>query len=83
MLLIRSKKDLNHQMNIVGPQVRQLREKRNMTQEAFAELCNEEGWDISRGTLAKVEAQVRRVTDEEVVWLAEILNTEVGDLFPD
>jgi DNA-binding Xre family transcriptional regulator len=38
-------------------------------------------WDISRSTLAKIEAQVRRVNDEEVAVLAQALNVDIGDLY--
>ncbi|MGE3310472.1 MAG: hypothetical protein AB7O66_10915 [Limisphaerales bacterium] len=39
------------------------------------------GWDISRETLAKVEAQIRWIADFEVVHLAEALGVKPGDLF--
>jgi len=68
-------------MNTVGPKVREIREKQNLTQEALVAKCNLLEWDISRGTLAKIEAQVRRVTDEEVALLAKALKVEVGELF--
>ncbi|MCG7978167.1 MAG: helix-turn-helix domain-containing protein [Candidatus Thiodiazotropha endolucinida] len=57
-------------MNLIGPKVRELREKQQLTQEELVTKCNLLEWDISRGTLAKIEAQVRRVTDEEVALLA-------------
>lgn len=68
-------------MNIVGPQVRALREAQNLTQEAFAAKCHLIGWSISRGTLAKIESQVRRVTDEEITFLADALKVDVNCLF--
>lgn len=68
-------------MNVIGPQVRQIRESKNMTQERFAEICQVAGWHISRGTLAKIEAQVRQVTDKEAVRLAEALKTSIQSLF--
>ena len=40
------------------------------------------GLDISRGTLAKIEAGVRCVSDQEALLLAQALGVEVGDLFP-
>jgi DNA-binding XRE family transcriptional regulator len=70
-------------MNLVGPQVRQIRESLNLTQEELAARCNVLNWDISRGTLAKIESQVRRVTDEEVALLAKALRVKVGDLYSD
>jgi transcriptional regulator with XRE-family HTH domain len=52
-----------------------------MTQEALAARCNIKRWDISRRTLAKIEAQVRRVNDEEVVLLAQALNVDITELY--
>ena len=68
-------------MNVIGPQVRQLREQQQLTQEALAAKCNLAGWNISRGTLAKIEAKVRRVTDDEVVLLASVLKVDIERLF--
>lgn len=68
-------------MNIIGPQVRRIRESKKMTQEQFAEECRVLGWNISRGTLAKIESQVRQVTDKEIILLATILKTEISELF--
>jgi transcriptional regulator with XRE-family HTH domain len=52
-----------------------------MTQEDLTAQCNLLGWSISRGTLAKVESQVRRVTDFEVALLAQALEVEISKLF--
>ncbi|MEJ2622920.1 MAG: helix-turn-helix transcriptional regulator [Candidatus Thiodiazotropha sp.] len=68
-------------MNVVGPQVKWLREQKAMTQEDLTAQCNLLGWNISRGTLAKVESQVRRVTDSEVALLAEALEVDISTLF--
>jgi transcriptional regulator with XRE-family HTH domain len=68
-------------MNVVGPQVKWLREQKAMTQEDLTAQCNLLGWGISRGTLAKVESQVRRVTDSEVALLAQALEVDISTLF--
>ena len=68
-------------MNIVGENVRTIREKNGWTQEQLAARCNLLEWNISRGTLAKIEAKVRRVTDVEVKLLAEALETNIETLF--
>ena len=68
-------------MNVIGPKVKALRASRRTTQEALAARCNIKKWDISRSTLAKIEAQVRRVNDEEVALLAQALNVDIGDLY--
>jgi len=68
-------------MNIIGPQVRHVRESENLTQDQLAARCNVLEWNISRGTLAKIESQVRRITDFEVALLAKALKVDIGVLF--
>jgi transcriptional regulator with XRE-family HTH domain len=68
-------------MNIVGKNVREIRERNGWTQEQLAAKCNLLQWNISRGTLAKIEAEVRRVTDIEVKILAQVLNVPLEELF--
>lgn len=69
-------------MNIVGPHVRTIRESKGLTQAELTARCNVLGWDISRGTLAKIEAQVRRVTDKEALLLAEALGVKISKIYP-
>lgn len=66
--------------NIVGPQLRRLRQRAGLTQEALAARCQLAGFDISRGTLSQIEAQLRCVIDEEVVLLAKTLRVSPLDL---
>jgi len=68
-------------MNLVGPQVRNIRELQGLTQEELVTRCNLLDWGISRGTLAKIESQVRRVTDEEVALLAKVLKVDINELY--
>lgn len=68
-------------MNLIGPKIRSLREEKGLTQEQLAAQCHLAGWGLSRGTLAKIEAQVRQLTDIEVDLMARVLNVPVGALF--
>ncbi len=68
--------------NIVGPQIRKLRYQQKLTQEMFAARCSLLGWDLSRGTLSKIEAQLRCVTDAELVILARALQVEACAILP-
>ena len=68
-------------MNIVGPTVKQIREKQRLTQEALAARYNLLGWDISRSTLAKIEVQLRRVKDTEAAMLARALKVDIGEMY--
>ena len=69
------------QKNIVGPRIQQLRLYKGLTQDAFTAECNLVGLNISRGTLAKIEAKVRRVTDSEIALLAKALRVDVSELY--
>jgi len=68
--------------NIVGPQVRRIRYQQGLTQPAFAAKCQLIGWDISREGIAKIESQVRCVSDSEVLKLAKALRVHFSVLFP-
>ncbi|MDG1165908.1 MAG: helix-turn-helix transcriptional regulator [Porticoccaceae bacterium] len=68
-------------MNVIGPKVKELRASKRMTQEALAARLNVKKWDISCSTLAKIEAQARRVSDHEVALLAQALNVDIEDLY--
>ena len=68
--------------NIVGPQVRKRRSDLGLTQAELAARCQLSGFDISRGTLSQIEAQLRCVGDDEVLALARILKVTTDSLFP-
>lgn len=68
--------------NITGNQVRKLRSQLDLSQEQLSAKCQRVGLDISRGTLAKIEAGVRCVSDQEALLLAQALGVGVADLFP-
>ena len=69
--------------NVVGPQIQKLRYQMGLTQEEFAARCQVSGFDISRGTLSQIEAQLRCVTDLELFLLARILKVSTENLYPD
>jgi transcriptional regulator with XRE-family HTH domain len=66
--------------NIVGPVVRQLREKMGLTQPQLVARLNLAGWDVSRETLAKIEAQIRWVADFEILKLAAGIGIDATEL---
>ena len=75
------KRQRQHQ-NVVGPVVRRLRNAQKLTQDLLAARCAVAGCDISRGTLAKIEAQIRGVSDVELFALASVLRVQMEELFP-
>ncbi len=68
-------------MNLIGPNIRAIRIKKNLSQKDLVARCNLIGWDISRGTLAKIESQTRRITDFDVDRLAKALKMDIQELF--
>lgn len=68
--------------NVVGPQVRRLRYQQGLTQQLFAARCSILGLELSRATLSKIEAQLRCVSDSELMILAEALRVDVPELLP-
>jgi transcriptional regulator with XRE-family HTH domain len=69
-------------MNIIGPQLRRIRYQQGLTQPALTRKCQLIGWDISRESLAKVESQLRGVSDIEILTLAKALRVHFSVLFP-
>lgn len=67
--------------NVVGGKVRVIRDQRGWSQADFAAKCQLAGWDIDRGTISKIEAGLRRVTDAELYLLALTLKVTIPDLF--
>ncbi|ACB73640.1 helix-turn-helix domain-containing protein [Opitutus terrae] len=68
--------------NIVGPRVREARNRLGWSQQKLAAKCQVAGWDISRSIVAAIEGRVRWVGDFELVLLAQVLQIPPGDLFP-
>jgi transcriptional regulator with XRE-family HTH domain len=68
--------------NVVGPQIKKLRNKLRLTQEQLATRCQLAGLDISRGTLSHIEARLRCITDKELFLLASIFKISTDDLYP-
>ena len=70
-------------LNVAGPQIRKIRYRQEMTQETLAARCEVGGLTMSRSTLAKIETQIRCVTDVELLALAKALKVKMKDLFLD
>jgi transcriptional regulator with XRE-family HTH domain len=71
---------MNQHRNIVGPVVRELRQKKGLTQPQLVAKLNIGGWDVSRETLAKIETQIRWVADFEIGMIAVGLEIEAPEL---
>jgi len=70
-------------LNVIGPQVRRLRELKGWTQTQLAEKLQLLGWDTSRDSVTRLETQGRRVPDLELYVLAAVLGVTTDKLFPE
>jgi len=68
--------------NIVGPQVISLRQQLGWSQGKLAQVCQLQGWDVSRGVIARIEGGIKWVCDTELLELAKALKVPVPELFP-
>ena len=68
--------------NIIGPGLRRIRDQKGFTQPKLAEKLQRRGWDVSRETLAKIESQLRWISDFELHFLATALDVQMTDFFP-
>lgn len=73
---------MEQRKNAVGAEIRRLRDAKGWTQEVLAARCAVAGYDLSRGTLAKIEAQIRGISDVEMFVVAKVLAVTIADLFP-
>ena len=70
-------------LNWAGPRIRQIRNKQGLSQDMLSARCEARGLILSRSTLAKIEIQVRCLTDTELLMLAEVLRVKVKEFFPE
>ncbi|MDR0533634.1 MAG: helix-turn-helix domain-containing protein [Verrucomicrobiales bacterium] len=69
-------------LNVIGSTLSRLRYGKDWTQEMLSAKCSVLGVEVTRGTLAKIEAGLRGVNDAELFVLAKALKVEMSELFP-
>jgi transcriptional regulator with XRE-family HTH domain len=69
-------------LNVVGPQVRKFRNRKGWTQAVLAVKLQLQGWNVGLSSVGKLEAQLRRVPDCELLFLAKVLGVTASDLLP-
>ena len=65
----------------VGKNIRQLREKANLTQDMLSARLQIRGCDITRSALAKIEAGQRHLYSYEIILIKEIIGCTYDDIF--
>jgi len=73
---------MNQPKNAAGPKLMRLRNRLGLSQAQFAAKCQLAGWDVSRDIVARIELQIRCVTDIELMILAGVLRVPVDALLP-
>ncbi len=65
----------------VGSNIRNLREKRKMTQDLLATKLQIEGCDITRSAVAKIEVGQRHLYPDEIILIKKILDVTYEEIF--
>jgi transcriptional regulator with XRE-family HTH domain len=65
----------------IGQNIRDLRKKKGMSQEGLAKELQLRGCEISRSTLAKIEAGIRHISVCELDAFCEIFGVDYNTLF--
>ncbi|MHB8519741.1 MAG: helix-turn-helix domain-containing protein [Limisphaerales bacterium] len=71
-------------VNVVMPglMIRNLRRQRRMTQEQLSARCQVLGLNLTRGTLAKIEARLRFLKACELFIIAKVLRVPMESFYP-
>ena len=69
--------------NVIGANLRRLRVAKDFSQERLSVQCARLGYEFPRGTLAKIEAGIRAVSDVELFVLSHALKAALTEFFPD
>ena len=67
--------------NIVGANVKSLRKKRRMSQQALSNKLELLGVYVCRGSVSRIEDGSRTVTDIELLAISKVLAVSINDLF--
>lgn len=65
----------------VGQNIRRLRERAGLTQDAVAVRLQVRGCDITRSAVAKIEVGQRHIYPDEIRHIRQILSTTYEELF--
>ena len=65
----------------IGKNIKELRERAGMTQDALAAKLQLEGCDITRSAVAKIEVGQRHIYCDEIILLQKILKTTFEEIF--
>ena len=70
--------DYHGKKNVCGDRLREARQKRRFTQEAFAAKLQIEGVIMERNSISRIESGARFVCDYELIVMSKVLGVGVG-----
>jgi transcriptional regulator with XRE-family HTH domain len=79
---LESRKKFGTKRNVIGPNIKKVREKKNLTQSQLAAKLEVLGFQIDWSGISKIERQRRGLNDVEIILIAEALQVKVDDLLP-
>lgn len=65
----------------IGQNIRYLREKAGLTQDALATKLQLSDCDLTRNAVAKIEVGQRHLYPDEIILIKQILNVKYEDIF--
>jgi transcriptional regulator with XRE-family HTH domain len=68
--------------NVVGLEIRRIREEKGWSQSDLARKLQIAGWDVERTVLTKIELRRRCLTDYELLLMAKTLGVTLNDFVP-
>ncbi len=69
--------------NIVGKNIKAIRESQGITQEQLAVKLEVAGWRVDRFLVSRIERGERQVLDKEIQIIAKVLKISVSKMFSD
>jgi len=69
--------------NIIGPNLKAIRIKQQLSQEALAIRMQLKNIEISQKVISRIEKQERFVTDYELLMFSEVLHVDILELLTD
>jgi transcriptional regulator with XRE-family HTH domain len=76
-----TKRPPDHTKNMVGPQIRKLRNAIGLSQAKLAMRLQLDGLDISREVLAQMECQLHCIRDNHIFYFARVLAVNASEIF--
>lgn len=67
--------------NIVGKNIKAIRESQGITQDQLAVKLEVAGWRVDRFLVSRIERGERQVLDKEIQLIAKVLKVSVSNLF--